>query len=509
MSYFPPPSVDCPTFAEDSDWHPLIDGEPYLGELAAHLDAVGPGDSVLISGLAVDPMLDLADRRPGEPGFLSLVERLARLAADGVQVRVLVAGKVVASSIPLPAQGDLRENVRRARVLRQWRPVGSDEARPPPLADCVLVDYSGALLGSNHQKVVVFCRSAEVTAYVGGIDLTDGRFDASPHGSMLLNGARWGWHDAVVRLRGPAAAYVQLLVTVRWREASTLPARRRLNHSLRLELINPSPAAAAPAPPPPQPAVPNPGTAVRVVRAIARTKVDSPLPWRRVPWESLPATGIHEVFQTLAAAMDAAQRYIYLEDQYLQEYFGGPRRFELYPYLLAAARRGVKVIMVGSGVRDPADPGIYLRPINRRLNRDLRNKIINRLGPRQRDNVAVFRVEHLTVHAKMVLVDDAFACIGSANMFSRSMGGVDNELSTAVETTTPLVRDLRVRVWAEHLRAPMSADLQGSLEDLDLALGIWNPRWLVAGTPLTTWRAAGQPLGFHPSEFVLRSLVAN
>jgi hypothetical protein len=55
----------------------------------------------------------------------------------------------------------------------------------------------------------------------------------------------------------------------------------------------------------------------------------------------------------------------------------------------------------------------------------------------------------------------------------------------------------------------MSADLQGSLENLDLALGIWNPRWLVPGTPLTTWRAAGQPRGFHPSEFVLRSLVAS
>lgn len=31
--YFPPP-VDCPTFFEDTEWHPLVDGEAYFTELA-------------------------------------------------------------------------------------------------------------------------------------------------------------------------------------------------------------------------------------------------------------------------------------------------------------------------------------------------------------------------------------------------------------------------------------------------------------------------------------------
>ena len=60
-------------------------------------------------------------------------------------------------------------------------------------------------------------------------------------------------------------------------------------------------------------------------------------------------------------------------------------------------------------------------------------------------------------------------------MFSRSMSGVDSEMSAAVVTTTALVRDLRVAVWAEHLRAPMKAELREALEDLDLALGMWRP----------------------------------
>ncbi|HZZ97513.1 MAG TPA: phospholipase D-like domain-containing protein, partial [Jatrophihabitantaceae bacterium] len=177
--------------------------------------------------------------------------------------------------------------------------------------------------------------------------------------------------------------------------------------------------------------------------------------------------------------------------------------FELYPYLLAAALRGVKVILVGSGTRDPEDPGWHLKPINRELNPDLKDKLVNPLPVNLRSNIAVYRIEHCTVHAKLTLVDDAFANIGSANIFSRSMVGTDSELSAAVSTTTSLVRDLRVEVWGEHLRAPMKATVRSALEDLDVALGIWRPDWLPAGVAPSTWLAAGSPEGFAPNERVL------
>ena len=174
------------------------------------------------------------------------------------------------------------------------------------------------------------------------------------------------------------------------------------------------------------------------------------------------------------------------------------------PHLRAAAARGVKVVFVGSGVRDPDDPGIHIGRINRTLNKDLRTKIVERLDPSARANVAVYRIEHATVHAKLVLIDDAFACIGSANMFSRSMGGTDNELSAAVQTSTSLVRDLRVRVWAEHLRTPLTDDVRAALDDLDLALGIWDERWLPPEAAAVTWRKRDEPAGFAPTETVLQ-----
>lgn len=479
----------------------MLDGAEYFAELGAVLDGLGTGDAVLIASLSVDPELELNGRLPGDAGYDPLGERLARAAAADATVRVLLAGRVLASSLPVLGLEDFRKNVLRAQALREWRPAGSPGASP--LAGCALVDFSGSLPGSNHQKVAVVSRGGVLTAFVGGIDLKFDRLDGTPHDTMRLDGERWGWHDAVVRLRGRAAERVWAVLAQRWHEAATLPPKHYVRRPPRWEPINPVAPRSAPPAAPEQTRIGRPGTSVRVLRSVPRLKFTSVFPGRSVPWESLPPRGIQEIYRTLSTAIAAARRYVYIEDQYLSEELGGDHSFELYPYLRDAARRRVKVILVGSGIRDPEDPGVHVRPINRSLNRDLRRKIVDQLDAEQRTNVAVYRIEHCTVHAKLTLIDDVFANIGSANLFSRSMGGVDTELSSAVTTTTSLVRDLRVRVWGEHLRAAVTSELRPALEDLDRALGIWDTRWLPATAPISTWRAAGEPAGFAPVEKVL------
>jgi phosphatidylserine/phosphatidylglycerophosphate/cardiolipin synthase-like enzyme len=242
---------------------------------------------------------------------------------------------------------------------------------------------------------------------------------------------------------------------------------------------------------------------VQVLRSFAPRKTDSLVPLGRRSWRTLPDSGVHEIFTVLSSAINSARRYVYLEDQYLSESVGGDPRFELWPHLRAAAERGVKVILLGSGVRDPDDPGINLRPINRTLNRDLRRKLVDPLPPGLRRNVAVYRLEHATVHAKLTLVDDVFVNIGSANMFARSMSGTDSEISAAAETTSSLVRDLRVAIWAEHLRTPLTEDVRAALEDLDLALAMWRPEWRADAAPVDLWQRPGSPAGYAPRERVL------
>ncbi|HZR53111.1 MAG TPA: hypothetical protein VFB06_26805 [Streptosporangiaceae bacterium] len=48
-------------------------------------------------------------------------------------------------------------------------------------------------------------------------------------------------------------------------------------------------------------------------------------------------------------------------------------------------------------------------------------------------------------------------------------------------STGPLVRDLRVGLWAEHLQASDPAAL-AELQDLAKSLGFWRPGW---GTGIT------------------------
>jgi phosphatidylserine/phosphatidylglycerophosphate/cardiolipin synthase-like enzyme len=215
----------------------------------------------------------------------------------------------------------------------------------------------------------------------------------------------------------------------------------------------------------------------------------------------MPPEGVHEVYLTLVQAIGAARRYVYIEDQYFEEYPGGDARFQLYPHLRAAAARGVKVILVGSGSRDPAEAGPL---INQRVNKDLQHLLIDPLPQAMRRNVGLWRVENLTVHTKLVLVDDVFASVGSANFFSRSMAGTDTELTAAMVTDGDAVRSLRVRLWAEHLRTPLTHPaLRGSLEDLDLAIGAFRAEWLPATAPAGTWRHPGVPAGFAPLESAL------
>ncbi|HEY2298470.1 MAG TPA: phospholipase D-like domain-containing protein [Jatrophihabitans sp.] len=493
--YFPNP-IDTETYVDDSEWVPIVDGQRYFAALDEHLRAAGPGDTILASGLEIDPRIDLCGRDEDDPNRLPLGRHFAEAAARGVEVRLLIAGRVFAASLPrsgLP----FRDNAFQADLMRQMQVPGHDE---PPLRGRVLLDFSGALLGSNHQKTFVAHIGGELTSYVSGIDLGGHRFDAGPHNRLVLEGARWGWHDMAVRLRGPAARRVWDIFCQRWSETLTLPNEHWLASPRDRRRLNPPDALPPPPPAPSAAPVANPGVAVRVLRSTFHRKVDSHLPFRRRQWDLVPSHGHQEIFTTLTTAIGAARRYVYIEDQYLEESVGGERAFELYPFLYAAAARGVKAILVGSGTRDPEDVDVGGLDINREVNDDLRKKIIDPLSPQARSNVVLCRIENCTVHAKLVMVDDEFANIGSANMFSRSMYGTDSEMSAAVTTSTSLVRDLRVEVWGEHLRAPITPSVRAALEDLDLALGIWRPSWLPAGAPRTTWQARGSPPGFAPDE---------
>ncbi len=501
--YLAPPTEQCPTFVGDSTWDPVIDGVGYFTELQVAMAAAGPGDSILLSGLQMEPQMDLTGRHADDPAYRPVVDVLAEKASQGVDVRILLSGAVISGSLQWPKIGPFRANNLAARTMRGWLPTTDHCFGAPPLRDRVLLDWSGTGIGTNHQKVAILHIGGDLTAYVGGIDLVASRFDAEPHHTLVTSDRkRWGWHDGAARLRGPAAVRVWDIYRWRWQEIATLPRRYFYLPPLSLAVLNPPlrPMTLPPAPTDLPPRTTD--LAVQVLRSYSPWKVFYIRSLKRVRWATLPRGGVKEVYDTLAAAIGGARRYIYLEDQYFYEMPGGSRRFALYRLLREAAARGVKLILVGSGRKDPSDGGGTIK-LQRKVTGDLERKILRKLPKAKRRNLIMHRIEGLTVHTKLVLIDDVFACVGSANFFSRSMVGTDSEMSCAMVTTGHTVRDLRVRLWAEHLRTPVDDDLRGSLEDLDLALGVWRAEWLPEDVPANTWRSPGAPEGFAPIERVL------
>jgi phosphatidylserine/phosphatidylglycerophosphate/cardiolipin synthase-like enzyme len=523
-----------PLHRQDSQVEYIIDGIAYFVRVHELIKSTREGDVIFISGLSLDPHFDLLNRPQSAPDHQKLGDLLAEKAADGVDVRILVASGLITSSLPVPRRFLFRRNTLPAVELRTLIPK-TRLVTAPPLAGRVALDWSGALLGTSHQKLVLVSHQGKLTALVSGLDFLQSRYDQYPHNTLRLAHQRWGWHDASVLVTGPITESIWNNFQLRWQEVRTLPRRPMRIKGLKFGLINPPLIEVLPDVPPQTPLA-NSEVSMQVLRSFGPWKIDSLLPFRRQPWSGLPRQGVQEIYQCLTKAFGSARQYIYIEDPYLRERVGGKSAYEIYPLLAEAARRNVKVILLGSGGIEgggrlevdreatttplPAGEGtsqremLTLTPppsldhnhrpkVKRRVSRDIQTKVLDRLPPEQQRNIVVYQVEHVKIHAKVTLVDDEFASVGSANMFSRSMSGVDQELNVAIVTTGTQVRDLRVKLWAEHLRSPLGQALTQALQPQELALGIWRPEWLPPTADRQTWRQRGLPKGFEPIEQVL------
>jgi phosphatidylserine/phosphatidylglycerophosphate/cardiolipin synthase-like enzyme/uncharacterized membrane protein YdjX (TVP38/TMEM64 family) len=279
---------------------------------------------------------------------------------------------------------------------------------------------------SHHQKVVVV---DDRVAFAGGIDLSRWRWDTPEHKPddprrIDPDGKPYPpFHDMMMVVEGDAAARLGQLARERWRR------------SRGWKIKPPVDVARSPWPE----SVSSGLDAVRV--AIARTE---------------PAyrgrKAVEEVSMLYLDAIAAARKTIYIENQY----FTAQTLADALIVRLAE-EDGPQVILVL-----PEKTGGWLEQVTMDV---VRGRIVSRLHEADRhDRLRIyfpyqpgFGDNCISVHAKLLVIDDRLLRIGSSNTSNRSMG-LDTECDLAIESNKP---DDEVARYIGHIRATLLAEHLG------------------------------------------------
>ena len=393
----------------------LIDGAEALPRMAHELQQAE--SHVHIAGWFFSP--DFALTRSGERRILRSV--LAELA-ERVEVRVLVW-----AGAPLPLFRPSRGTVRSMR----------DDLCRGTRIQCAL-DSMERPMHCHHEKTIVV---DDRVAFVGGIDLTfesGDRFDSTAHPAR----GEVGWHDACACIRGPAVADVARHFAMRWREVTG---------EVLAPPVSPEPAG---------------NVELQIVRTVPE-KV-----YRAEP------RGDFRILASYVRALRSAQRFIYLENQFLWS----P---EISAILVDKVRNppseDFRLLIVlpakpSSGGDDTRGVLGELVEADAHSGRLLACTLFARAG-----RVA----DPVYVHAKIAIVDDAWLTLGSANLNEHSLFN-DTEMNV-VTHDAGIARATRLRLWSEHLELTVdevSGDPTHVIDEL------WKP---ISEAQLAG-RQAGEPL---------------
>jgi phosphatidylserine/phosphatidylglycerophosphate/cardiolipin synthase-like enzyme len=358
----------------------LVDGATAFARIADRLGQAR--SSVHLAGWHLEPSFELVrDRDP--PVVLGRV--LAELA-ETIDVRVLLwAGAPVPLFHPTRAEvGATRERLCASTRIR-----------------CAL-DRRERPMHCHHEKIIVI--DGEI-AFVGGIDLTDlagDRFDTSRHDARR----RLGWHDVATELEGPVVGDVAAHFNVRWREVT----------GETLAMAVPSPAVGE--------------VTVQIVRTVPEGIYDA------IPH------GDFRVLETYLRTLRGAQRFVYLENQFLwsaeivevlRDKLRRPPRDDFRIVVLLPAKPN-------NGQDDTRGQLAVLAQADDHAGRFLAATVRSRTGE---------RIDPLYVHAKVAIIDDERLIVGSANLNEHSLFN-DTEMCI-VSDDVELAAGTRRRLWAEHL----------------------------------------------------------
>ncbi|WEX10720.1 phospholipase D-like domain-containing protein [Chelativorans sp. AA-79] len=395
------PGATCWRLAHAERVAMLVDAAEYLPAMAAALRAARR--SVLLLGWDFDARIPLAPEGEGEARperLCDLLETVTSTHPD-VTVNILVWDMTWLFAV---------QRRDRPQHAPRWLPKQRVRYR---------LDGNHPLGASHHQKVLVV---DDMIAFCGSADFTRNRWDTRDHLATdrrrrTVDGSTYGpRHEVMMAVDGDAAAALGELVRERWFRATgeriaVPPPRSRVWPSeLKPDFTD-------------------------VEVGIARSEPS----WRG-------RREVREVEALYLRAIAAAERWIYLENQYFTSPVIGR----------ALARR----------LKEPGGPEIIVVcPANSggrfdRLAMDhARNHLIRQL--RSADRFGRFKAfaaiagssTPISIHSKVMIVDDRLVRVGSANLNNRSFA-FDTECDLAMQAkaqdTRTAVRKLLLRLLSEH-----------------------------------------------------------
>jgi len=427
----------------------LVDGEQGWGRVADDLEQAKRDVHIATWMCRPDIELrrpkELALSEPRERGHLRLGEILESRAKVGVKVRLLIWGMLYTPIID--------------RWMRRWYWRGHDNID-------VLEQDHPSWIGSHHQKTITIDGRI---GYCGGMNLKENDWDTISHhaydprrfphqaGSEKRSVADKKIeappfpprHDLIVRIEGPAVADLECNFANRWRQSVRVRARSflgRLVDWLRAKLGNeeysdvPSPKALPP---------PEGEHWVQIVR-------------------TMPG-GEDGILGAYVRAIRNARRYIYIENQYFRSPKIGE---ELRDAIHKNPRLRLVVVAwpINDGKKSFLDPSGYWTAHTLELIRGARPDFqLTRVMASGRDAEDRVVYEQIDVHAKIMIVDDVWVTVGSANINDRGFK-TEGEIN-AVVLDKGLGRDLRGRLMAEHLDIDTSDE---RMDNIDVVFDLWD-----------------------------------
>jgi phosphatidylserine/phosphatidylglycerophosphate/cardiolipin synthase-like enzyme len=429
------PATELPAWTAGNLARPLLHGVAYFDRLVEEVEALDAGDHLFFTDWRGDPDQLLRDGGP------TVAELFTRAVKRGVCVRGLV----------------WRSHMDRASFSKEENRALDSEVEHG--GGEIILDQRVRRGGSHHQKFVVLRHDQDPSrdvAFVGGIDLCHSRRDDADHNGdpqAVAMAAAYGpnppWHDVQLELRGPTVGVLDTVFRERWDDPNSPDEDHPIAwihdklHHRRLQ-GDPLP----PQLPPPPECGPHLVQNLRTYPAI------------RPPYRFAP-DGERSVARGYTKAVRRARRLVYLEDQYMWS-------AEVAQLFADALTEQPDLHLVVVVPRVPDQDGAFAeRP--QYVGRWQAIEMCERAG---RGRVHVFDVENhagtpVYVHAKVCVVDDVWASVGSDN-FNRRSWTHDSELSSAVLDTTrdpreptdpagtgegarTFARDLRLELAREHL----------------------------------------------------------